>query len=164
VGPLIRRFAAALVDLAAASLLGFAAAVTPVGTFFATRAVVMLHIGEPGTLWRGPIPLLMGIAGTFVYSLPCAMLMVALIEASAGRSPGQALLRIPVIPGTQPGSAGERWRRVLIGAAPWWGLTAALLLGSWQLALLAVIALPILPFRRESRARANPAPPPLSPR
>ena len=141
-----RRRIAGGIDALAGLLLGFAFSNTPVGYFFATRAVVMLRIGAPDTWWKGPIPMLMGIAGTFVYALPFAFLVVALSEPVFGNSPGRALLGLA----NSRGGEGDvfrrqRWRRALIRTAPWWGLTVALLAGSWVLALVfSMVALAFL--------------------
>jgi hypothetical protein len=128
------------VDILFALMVGFIFALGPVGVFFARRAVVMLRIGEPGTLWKGPIPMMMGIAGTFVYALPLAFLLVALVEPITGASPGKMMFRVRPSSGESAASSRERWRHAIIAATPWWGLTAALLFGSWQLAVIVVIA------------------------
>ncbi|MFI5243951.1 MAG: hypothetical protein ACHQQR_01915 [Gemmatimonadales bacterium] len=136
-----RRLIAVALDALAALLLGVLLSNTPVGDFFARRAVVMLRIGAPGTIWKGPIPMLMGIAGRFVYVLPVALLAVALCEPVFGNSPGRAMLGL--VPGTVDGESRsrlQRYGRALVTAAPWWGLTAALLAGSWVLALVFVLA------------------------
>jgi hypothetical protein len=134
------------IDVMAALLLGILFSNTPVGDFFARRAVVMLRIGAPDTIWTGPIPMLMGIAGRFVYVLPLALLAVALCDPVFGNSPGRAMLGLA--PGTadvQSRSRLQRYGRALVTAAPWWGLTAALLAGSWVLALaFALVALALL--------------------
>lgn len=100
----------------------------------------MLRIGEPGTIWRGPIPMLMGIAGRFVYVLPLALFAVALCDPVFGSSPGRAMLGLANETGDDRViSHGQRWLRALAMAAPWWGLTASLLAGSWILALVFVL-------------------------
>jgi hypothetical protein len=140
-GLAFRRLMAGAVDVMVGLVLGVVLSNTPVGFFFASRAVVMLRIGAPDTVWKGPIPMLMGIAGTFVYSLPFAFLLVAMIGPMAGNSPGKALLGIASDPRRDGAvSSRQRWSRAFIGAAPWWGLTAALLTGSWVLALAFAIA------------------------
>jgi hypothetical protein len=118
-----------------AMLVAFVFALGPIGTFFARRAVVMLRIGTPETIWKGPIPMLLGIAGTFVYALPFACLLVALVEPVAGASPGGALFGV-----RSNADRDERWRRAIVAAIPWWGLTVALVIGSWQIAVVALIA------------------------
>jgi hypothetical protein len=133
----IRRLTAGTIDLVAGVVLGILLSNTPVGDFFARRAVVMLRIGAPDTIWKGPVPMLMGIAGRFVYVLPLALLAVSLCEPVWGGSPGDAMLGLAS--GTRAdlsGPCGRRWRRTLVNAAPWWGLTLALLTGSWVLALV----------------------------
>jgi hypothetical protein len=132
-----RRVAADAVDLLAAMVLGVVLANTGVGFFFATRAVVMLRIGAPDTIWKGPIPMIMGIMGTFVYTMPFAILVVELLEPLSGTSPSKALVGLTIV--SSAGGAAARaqlWRRASVKAAPWWGLTVALLAGSWVLALI----------------------------
>jgi hypothetical protein len=145
-GPTFRRLVAGAIDLLAALVLGIVLSNTPIGDFFARRAVVMLRIGATDTIWKGPIPMLMGIAGRFVYVLPLALLAVTLCEPVFGNSPGKAML------GLGRGARGDpatprarRWSRTLVRAAPWWGLTVALLTGSWVLALVfALVALALV--------------------
>jgi hypothetical protein len=108
-----------------------------VGFFFASRAVVMLRIGAPDTVWKGPIPMIMGILGPLVYGLPFAILLVLLAEPLAGTSPGKALLGLTVVScGDGTLLHRQRWQRAIIKATPFWGLTVALLAGSWVLALV----------------------------
>ena len=133
----VRRLAADAVDLLAAAVLGVVLANTGVGFFFAMRAVVMLRIGAPDTIWKGPIPMIMGIIGTFVYTMPFAIMVVQLLEPLIRTSPSKALVGLTIVP-TAGGAASrvQLWRRALIRAIPWWGLTVALLAGSWVLALI----------------------------
>ena len=140
---MVRRLAARLIDLFVALLLGFLFALGPIGTLFARRAVVMLRIGAPGTLWKGAIPMLLGIAGTFVYALPLAFLLVACVAPVVGASLGEMLVRVPTR-GVDSGAG--RWKRAMMRATPWWGLTLALLIGSWQLAVLVLCTTAVLPI------------------
>jgi hypothetical protein len=111
------------------------------GVFFAHRAVVMLEIGSPNTLWQGPIPMVLGIMGTLVYGLPFAMLLVFLPEALSGATPGKCLLRIRV-KGREdsPATKWRLWLRYLLKTCGLWGMTLALLAGSWELAIIAAVA------------------------
>jgi len=128
-----RRLAAAAIDVLAGAALGLFLSQSRVGIYFAERAVVMLHIGSPGTVWKGPIPMIMGYLGTFVYTLPFALLLVFVIEPAIGTSPGKKLMRV-----TPP--AHISWRVAMRRTMPLWGLVVALLVGSWQLALLFLVA------------------------
>jgi hypothetical protein len=119
----LRQLRMGALDLLGAVALAVVLANTPVGYFFATRAVVMLRIGSPDTLWKGPIPMLMGIAGTFVYSLPIALFAVAMFK--------------PLL--VEPAARDAAWRRAIVRSAPWWGLTIALLAGSWVLAVISCV-------------------------
>ncbi len=121
---------------------------TRVGIFFAERAVVMLHIGSPGTVWKGPIPMIMGYLGTLVYVMPLAVLLVMLLEPVTGASPGKRLFRLAVVESEDPVVARRvRWRRAAMQLSPIAGLVVALLVGSWQLALVATIAVTLLILR-----------------
>jgi hypothetical protein len=141
-----RRLIADILDLLVAAALAIALSNTGVGTYFASRAVVMLRIGAPDTLWKGPIPMMMGIAGTFIYALPIAILFVQLCEGAVGTSLGKAMLGVTIGP-TANGMVSRRhaWRRAVIKSTPCWGLTLALLAGSWMLALVfAIVAVAML--------------------
>jgi hypothetical protein len=137
----LRRVGANGIDLLIGLMLGLALSNTVVGFFFASRAVVMLRIGAPDTIWKGPIPMILGILGPFVYGLPFAILLVLLAEPLVGASPGKALLGLTVRPcGAGMLTRRQRWRRAIVKATPFWGLSIALLAGSWVLALLFLIA------------------------
>jgi hypothetical protein len=137
----IRRVMANAIDLLVGLVLGLALSNTIVGFFFASRAVVMLRIGAADTIWKGPIPMILGMLGPFVYGLPFAILLVLLAEPLTGTSPGKALLGLTIVPsGDGIPSRRQRWRRAIVKATPCWGLTAALLTGSWVLALIVSIA------------------------
>jgi hypothetical protein len=112
-----------------------------IGFFFAERAVVMLRIDEPGTLWQGPVPMFLGILGPLVYLLPAVFLLVLLPEALYSASPGKLALRMRVR-GEKGASApaGRRWLRWGIKTAGLWGMTLALITGRWELAAASVIA------------------------
>ena len=123
-----------------ALVLGLMLSQSGVGIFFAERAVVMLRIGNPDTLWKGPIPMIMGYLGTFVYALPLAILLVMLIEPFIGASPGKMLLHLRAV--SEDGAAvpsADRWHRAAFEATPVLGLVIALLAGSWQIAVIACL-------------------------
>jgi hypothetical protein len=72
-----------------------------------------------------------------VYALPFAMQLVPLSEPLIGTSPGKALLDLTITrPDGGTPSRSQLWWRTLIRTAPCWGMTAALLTGSWLLALV----------------------------
>jgi hypothetical protein len=132
-----RRMMADAIDLMVGLALGLALSNTIVGFFFASRAVVMLRIGAADTIWKGPLPMILGILGPFVYGLPFAILLVLVSEPLIGTSPGKALLGLKIVPcGDGIVARGQLWRRAIIKATPFWGLTAALLTGSWVLSLV----------------------------
>ena len=101
---------AALVEFALAAALAVILVPTT-GQWFAARSVVMLHVGEPGTLWTGPIPMVLSAAGPFVYGFPFALLLIR----------------------------AARPRRFLDRAAPEILFVAGLVTGRWEAAAAAVI-------------------------
>jgi len=134
-----RRAAAALVDLACGGLLATLLARTT-GLYFAERAVVTLRIGEPGTLWQGPLPMVLGIFGELVYGLPFALAVVALAGAAIGVSPGRAACGLEVR--GADGRALSRLRRLgrsLVTTAGLWLLVAALAAGSGAVAVVGAL-------------------------
>lgn len=138
-----RRVAAAGVDLLLGLLLGLVLSNTRVGFFFAERAAVMLRIGSPDTIWKGPVPMILGILGPLVYGLPFSILLVMLLEPLTGASPGKGLMGLRIISRGRSSTVRDQavaprrlWYRTAIKTAPLWGLLVALLAGSWMLALL----------------------------
>lgn len=137
---LVIRSIAATIDFA----LGFSAAVvlsSTVGVFFARRAVITLRIGQPGTLWHGPIPLILGIFGEVVYLLPLTLLASWMIDPLTGATVGKRIARVRVrlVDGRRAAPA-QLWLRWTIQTVGLWGWTLALLTGSWVVALLASLA------------------------
>ena len=134
------RSLAALIDFG----IGFAAALalsSTVGVFFARRAVVTLRIGQPGTLWQGPLPLLLGIFGEVVYLLPLTLVASWAIEPLTGATLGKRILGLRVVfPDGRPPSRQALWQRWSVQTAGLWGWTLALIAGSWVVAVLASIA------------------------
>ena len=131
------RAAAACLDAA----LGFALSLvlaSSIGLFFARRAVVTLRIGEPDTLWKGPLPLMLGIIGEVVYLLPFTLLLVWILDPLTGATLGKRLLGLRVRDAEgQPISWQRRWYRTSVQTFGLWGWTLALLAGRWEIAALA---------------------------
>lgn len=138
-GFLIRAAAAAIdagVAIAATLLLS-----SSIGLFFARRAVVTLHIGDPHTLWKGPLPFILGAIGEVIYLMPFVFLLVWILDPLTGGTVGKRLLRLRVRRSDGlPASKARRWFRTALQTAGFWGLTLALLAGSWQLAAIATVA------------------------
>ena len=111
------------------------------GRWFAARAVVMLSIGSPDTFWRGPIPMVLGILGNFVYGLPFALLLVLLAEALFGASLGKWLLGLTVraADGTSA-PTGSRILRWAVKCSGLWAMVLALVAGSLPVAIAAITA------------------------
>ncbi len=109
------------------------------GRWFAGRAAVMLSIGSPDTFWRGPIPMVLGVLGDFVYGLPFALILVLLGEAIFGAGPGKWLfgMRVTAAAGT-PATGGRRLVRWAVKCSGLWLMTLALILGSRALAAVAI--------------------------
>jgi uncharacterized RDD family membrane protein YckC len=116
-----------------------------VGYYFAGRAVVMLKIGHPESIWKGVIPFFMGMAGPFTYVLPLAFYLIFLSEALFDTSPGKLVFRIRICTIRGESLSGrERWLRHVIKTAPLWLMLLALLMGRWELAIISIITLIIL--------------------
>jgi len=131
------RAAAAAIDAG----VGFAASLvlaSTAGMFFARRAVVTLRIGEAGTLWQGPLPLMLGIFGEIVYLLPFTLLVAWTLDPLTGATIGKRVcrLRVRTRDGQTP-DARAFWRRTVIFTVGFWGWTLALLIGRWEIAALA---------------------------
>jgi hypothetical protein len=73
-----------------------------------------------------------------VYGVPAAATLLLLAEPVFGASPGKLACGLAVR-GRGGASAvrSRRWRRFLVKTSPAWSATAALVLGSWALALVA---------------------------
>jgi hypothetical protein len=153
----LRRLAACAADGAAGLLLaGLLAPVT--GRVCAARVVVMFRIDSPQSLWKGPVPMLLGNVGDLAYGFPLALLLLLAAGALLGASPGEALLRLRVAgAGDGAAGAGRRWLRLLLLAAPLWLWNLALVAAAWQLAAasagaFALLALGWLPVLAGGRA------------
>lgn len=133
---LLRRAAAAAIDIAAGSVLCLLLS-TSVGLLLSARAVPAFEIGSPDTIWRGPIPMLISIYGRFFYGLPFALFLVWLNEPITGVALGKLPLRLRVV--TRDGeraSAGRLWKRTLVKTSGLWLFTLALIAGRWELVVL----------------------------
>jgi len=133
------RAAAAAIDAAVALLIAIALSRT-IGWYFAERAVVTLHIGQPGTLWKGPIPMILGAFGEVVYGLPFAGLLAWSADPLTGATLGKRLfrLRVRAVDGG-PARTSRRLLRFAIQTVGLWGWTLALLSGRWEMALAATV-------------------------
>lgn len=134
------RAAAAGIDAAA----GFAASLalaSTLGMFFARRAVVTLRIGDADTLWKGPLPLMLGVFGEVVYLIPFTFLLAWILDPLTGATVGKRLLRLRVRQDDdQPASRQRLWRRSAVQTVGLWGWTLALLTGRWEPAAFASLA------------------------
>lgn len=135
------RLLATLFDLLLGALLGLLLANSPAGFFFASRAVVMLRIGSADTIWKGPIPMIMGIMGCFVYVFPLAVLLVLLTEPLFGSSPGKRMLGLRIASCDNALITSKKlWCRSILKTAFFWGIVIALLAGNWLLAVCSVLS------------------------
>ena len=115
------------------------------GHFFAARAVVTLRIGAPDTLWKGPLPLMLGVVGEVVYLLPCALLLAWILDPLTGATAGKRLLGLRVRGACgRPVSRPRFWHRAALQTIGMWGWTLALLAGDWRIAVLATTACGII--------------------
>jgi len=123
---------------------GFAASLllaSSLGSYFAQRAVVTLRIGAPGTLWTGPLPLMLGVVGEVVYLLPFALFVAWILDPLTGATVGKRLLGLRVRDaGGRPASRRRRWFRNTLQTVGLWGWTLALVTGRWEIALVATLA------------------------
>ena len=134
------RAAAAIIDTGVGFVVSLVLA-SNIGTFFAHRAVVTLRIGDADTLWKGPLPMMLGAVGEVVYLLPLALLVAWLLDPLTGATVGKRLLRLRVRDaGCHPTSRQRRWCRSALQTVGLWGWTLALLSGRWGIAVLASIA------------------------
>ena len=99
-----------------------------IGFYFAFRAMATFHVGQPGTIWKGSIPWMLGMIGPFIYVLPIVFFLIFLPEAIWGQSIGKKIFGLKI-----KGTPKELWLRYLIKTVGFWGITLALILGSWQL-------------------------------
>lgn len=128
---------AAGVDAVAAAALALLLSQTPVGVYFSARAVVLLRIGEPDTWFQGPVALIIGLLGQFVFVLPCALVLVLLPEAVWGWASGKRVFGLRIGP---TAAAGRLAGRYLIKSAPLWLSVLALATGLWVLQATALVA------------------------
>ncbi len=136
----MRRVAAGVTDALLAALIALLASES-VGVYFAERAVVTLGIGEPDTFWRGPVPLVLGLFGTFVYGLPAAATLVLVLEPLLGATPGKSLWGLRVgSRGGGPSRPRALWWRFGVKGMGAWGPMVSLVLGSWPVGAVALAA------------------------
>ncbi len=133
------RSAAAAIDAAAGVVLALLLSST-LGRFFARRAVLTLHIGDPHTLWKGALPFMLGAVGEFVYLLPFALLIVWILDPLTGATAGKRLLRLRVRRAGDDVSPLRFWCRSAIETIGLWGWTLALIAGQWQVGVVASAA------------------------
>lgn len=127
-----RRLLANAVDATVALGLGLLLSST-LGLYFSSRAVVALEMDSPESVWKGPVPLVLGVFGKLVYLMPFVIFLVLALEAVVDRGPGKALLGLRV----SPAGAGGRERapvlgRAVVRAGPWGVVAAGLVLGRWE--------------------------------
>ncbi len=156
-----RRLAATAIDGCLGVALAILLATTPVGVFFAERAFVMFRIDSPDSVWKGTIPLVLGIFGEIAYTVPFAIFVVVATEALASRSPGKWMLgiRIAAEDGTARAAPMRRSLRVAVKMVGVWGFVLGLLTGSWIVAVCCAAAgfvvIASAPFTRPLHDRAS---------
>ncbi len=136
------RILSSAIDLIFAVLLALPLSRT-LGEWFAARAVVMLSIGSPDTLWTGPIPMALGAIGELVYVIPLAWLLVLVPEIFFGAGPGKWVLGIRILPATRVTLRSDHtplvsgFVRWVVKSAGLIAVTLALVLGSGIAAVVA---------------------------
>ena len=132
--PFHLRLLAMVVDAMVGALVALILAPTALGHFFSSRAVVLLRIGEPGSWFKGPVAMIMGVLGEFVFLLPLALALALAAEVVGSRGLGKRLCRIRI--------AGPARRafvvRYLIKISPLWLSVLALLSGVWMVEMIAL--------------------------
>lgn len=132
----LQRMLATKVDMIIGVALGLFMSNSVIGFFFAGRAAVMLKIGSADTIWKGPIPMIMGVLGTFIYVLPLSTLLILSAEPLIGISLGKKILRLKIIPyNNLILSKKMLWCRSAIKTSIFLGLVISMLIGSWIVAL-----------------------------
>ncbi len=136
------RILSGVIDFIFAVLLALPLSRT-LGEWFAGRAVVMLSIGSPDTLWTGPIPMALGAIGELVYVLPLAWLLILMPEIFFGAAAGKWMLGIRILPATSVRLRSDRtplvagFVRWVVKCAGLLSMTLALVLGSGVAAVVA---------------------------
>lgn len=138
------RLLSLIIDLIIALALGLVMSHS-IGYFFATRAEVMLLIGHPQSIWKGPVPLILGVIGPLTYVLPLAVLVVMLAEPLFDTSPGKLILKLKIagLNGDRP-SVRNLWLRHLVKTSPLWLMNLGLITGMWHIAVMAVLVFAVL--------------------
>lgn len=111
------------------------------GKFFARRSVLMLKIGSPNSLWKGPIPMIISAAGYFFFGLPFSGFIIFLPEAFFGASPGKMIfgIRVRKIDG-QKASLKLLILRYALKTIGAWGLMVSLIVANMYLAAFSFVA------------------------
>jgi uncharacterized RDD family membrane protein YckC len=134
------RALATAIDAAVGLALSFLLS-SSAGMFFARRAVVMLRIDDPASLWKGPVPLMLGTFGEVVYLLPLTLLTALSLDPVAGSTMGKRWLRLRVRDAHgAPLTSARSWRRFAAKTVGLSGCTLGLLAGRWEIALVASVA------------------------
>ncbi len=130
---------ASVIDASVALGLGLVLAPS-LGLYFSRRAVVALQMDSPASLWKGPIPLILGVFGKLVYLLPLMLVVVLLVEPLFRRSIGKAVTgqRLCASDGAPP-SARASWWRFAFKAGPACIAVLGFVVGSWELLVLACL-------------------------
>ena len=137
---LLFRAVAALVDVIAGVVLCLLLS-TSAGVLLSAGAVSAFEIGSPDTIWKGPIPMVISIHGSFFYGFPFALLLVWLTEPISGVTLGKFLFRLRVERADgEHGSRAALWKRTLVKTSGLWLMTLALLVGRWELLVLSAVA------------------------
>lgn len=100
-----------------------------------------LRIGDPNTVWKGAIPFVLGVVGEITYLLPFTLLLVLMLDPLMGATVGKRVFGLRVrTADCRPGTRAQHWLRTAAKTVGLSGWTLALLIGRWELAVLATLA------------------------
>jgi hypothetical protein len=129
-----------MVDASAAFVLGVFLAPS-LGMYFSQRAVVALQMDSATSLWKGPLPLILGAFGKLVYLMPLMLLVVFVTEPLFHRSVGKLVTgqQLSSSTGSVSMSAHAAWRRFILKACPLIVAVVGLIVGRWELLVAATL-------------------------
>ena len=112
------------------------------GHYFAERAADAFRVGSPDTIWKGPIPMILGAVAPVSYGFAFAAILVLLMEPWFHVSPGK-LLTGSIITGREGHLPrfGTAWARFFLKTLSLWIFLFALVGGDpFGVAAAAVVA------------------------
>lgn len=109
--------------------------------YFARAAAETFAVGSDTTVWKGPIPLVLGMVSPISYGYAFALVLVLVPEWLSGASVGKLVTRSVVASADGSAASGaRRLRRFLIKTSGAWLFCVALLARRWELVVVAALA------------------------